>query len=267
MARQSFDNRLLIGSSRLWFVIALFGQWLFALYVAIYFGGRVVTSGLQGFSGTHLQGGYIDGDLTGNVVLAAHVMITIIVHGVGPLQFIPAIRQRAPGLHRFIGRIFVVAVIMAALSGLYVIWIRGTHEGFVPDLTNTLEAALIFVFSIKTVRNALARNIAAHRRWALRLFIVASAVWFVRLGVYGAILATQHLGIEFRPISQHVITSVHIAKLIVPLGVLELYLWAQRSNNAWQKVPTAALICLCAIVTGYGIYAVTTIGWLPKLAG
>ena len=164
--------------------------------------------------------GYVAGDTAGNVASTVHILLTIVIHGGGPLQFIPQIRKHAPTFHRWNGRAFLVAAIVSSVFGLYLQWVLGASQGPADTGSNTVTSALIFLFAALALRHAMARNIDVHRRWAFRLFLVASAVWFIRLGSYGSQLLERVLDVQF---PSAVDTSMYAAKLLVPLGVLELY--------------------------------------------
>ena len=139
--------------------------------------------------------------------------------------------------------------------------------GLLEAVTNTINAALIFFFGAMALRYAIARDIHTHRRWALRLFLAASAVWFVRLGIYQGIYLTRLFDIEFRPIAEPVFAFWHVGKILIPLGILELYLRTQDRGDVRGQLSTAALLLAATIATGLGIYAATTISWLPRVLG
>ena len=252
-------------SAQLWFVTALFGHWLFATYIIFHYGGVAVSSGINAMGETRLH--YKDNDTIGNFAVLAHVFVAIIIHGFGPLQFVPDLRRRFPKFHRWIGKAFLAAVSIASVSGLYFVFIRGTRDNWIGDATNVLDAALIFVFGFLALRAAVQRDFKTHRRWALRLFMAASAVWFVRLGVYGTRTITDLFGIGFKGIAQTVFDGAHIAKLLLPLGLLELYLWAQRRNDPKLRIAAAIAITVGTAATGVGIYAIAKARWLETIFG
>ena len=249
-------------SATLWFIVAAAGQWLFAYYVVAVFGTRVVVDGLAGLSQFRLLHGYVAGDTLGNIASTVHILLATLIHGGGPLQLIPQIRNRAPTFHRWNGRAFLAAVIVSTLFGLFLEWGRDAYLGLADIGGNTIASLLIFVCAALALRHARARNFDVHRRWALRLFLVASAVWFIRLGSYGAQFLEHAFEIRFAPAYYQ---SLNAAKLIVPLGVLELYFRAQRRAGARERMAVAALIVVMALLTAVGIYGAATIKWLPAI--
>ena len=178
-------QKLLDRTAQLWFIIALLGQWIFVYYVAVYFGGILFENGIAGMKETHLPHGYVEGDWFGNTAIAAHVMLAIIIIGLGPLQLIPSVRKRMPLFHRINGRLYMLTAYMTSLAGLYMVWTRGVLGGMAGHIAISLDAVLIILFATISLRYAITRRIAQHRRWALRLFMVVSAVWFFRVGLMG----------------------------------------------------------------------------------
>ena len=248
-------------SAALWFMVAAAGQWLFAYYVVAFYGVRVAADGLAGLAQAPLMHGYVAGDTAGNIASTVHILLAIVIHGGGPLQFVPQIRKHAPTFHRWNGRAFLIAAIASSVFGLYLQWVLDASQGPADIGSNTVTSALIFVFAALALRNAMARNIDVHRRWALRLFLVASAVWFIRLGSYGSQLLERVFDVQF---PSAVDTSMYAAKLLVPLGVLELYFWAQRRAGT-TRMAVAALLLLMTVLTAVGIYGAATIKWLPAI--
>jgi uncharacterized membrane protein len=249
-------------SATLWFIVATAGQWLFAYYVVVVFGVRVAADGLAGLSQFRLLHGYVAGDTLGNIASTVHILLAIAIHGGGPLQLIPRIRNRAPTFHRWNGRTFLVAVLISALLGLFLEWLRDAYLGFADIAGNTVASLLIFIFAAQALRHARARNFDVHRRWALRLFLVAGAVWFIRLGSYGSQFLEQAFDIRF---AKGYYDSLNAAKLLVPLGALELYFWAGRRPGTRARIAVAALIVFMTVVTAVGIYGAATIKWLPAI--
>jgi hypothetical protein len=251
-------------SATLWFIVAAAGQWLFAGYVVIVFGTRVVADGLAGLAQFRLLHGYVAGDTPGNIASTAHILLAILIHGGGPLQLVPRIRNVAPAFHRWNGRAFLAAVIVSTVLGLFLEWGRNAYLGL-PDIGgNTVASLLIFVFAALALRHARARNFDVHRRWALRLFLVASAVWFIRLGSYGSQLLERAFAMEFAPAYYE---SLNATKIVVPLGMLELYFWAQRSAGMRGRTAVATVIFVMTVLTAVGIYAAAIIKWLPAIHG
>jgi uncharacterized membrane protein len=185
LARQqprSFANTALKSAATLWFVVAASGQLFFAFYIAVFYGGSAVRGDLASWSKV-LPRGVVAGDTAGNIFLALHLLLALMITVAGVLQLIPQIRARIPVFHRWNGRTYVVVAFITALSGLYLLWVRGTVGDTAQHLGTTLNSLLILLCAVMTFRYAVARDFTTHRRWALRLFLVVGGVWFFRVGL------------------------------------------------------------------------------------
>jgi len=257
--------RLLSHSATLWFVVAAAGHFAFLVYIVGFYWLLVAGGGVAALADTHLPNGFVDGDSLGNAAVLAHVVLAAIVIGGGPLQLVPAVRERFPAFHRWLGRSYVTAAVISSLGGLYMVWTRGTVGGALSEIGITLDGILILVFAAIAVRYAMARNIIKHRRWAMRLFLVASAVWFFRIGLMGWVFMTGGAGIDWETFSGPFIAFWGFGQYLLPLAVLELYFRAQQSTDGRLKVVTGVVLFVCTVVMGIGIFAATTGLWLPRI--
>ena len=246
------------GAAKLWFAVALIGQWAFLYYILAFYGRSTLTGHFEVWRKNTFLKGYVAGDTFGNLFFAAHVLLAAIVTFGGALQLIPRIRARAPHLHRWNGRVFLVTAIATSLAGLYMVWVRGINQTLDERLAVTLDAALIFAFAGLAWRAALRREIAAHRRWALRVYLVANGVWFMRIGVMAwTIFNRGQLG-GF----DHVWA---FGSYLVPLGVLELYLRARDgAAPRWRLAMAGGLMALTAVMS-VGILGVAVLSWRPLI--
>lgn len=257
-------NRLKLAANWL-FGIAVFGQFLFAYYVIAFYGG-IAWSGDHETLNRQLPHGLIEGDTMGNAMLAIHLFFAAIVMIGGPLQFIPYVRKRFPTFHRLNGRIYFVVAFLVTGAGAYMIATRGAHGGWIMAFGNFLNATLIFWFSIRAWQTARQREFAAHKRWALRAFLMISGVWFFRMGYGIWLLFTGFTA----PGSEAMLTGpfdrfLGIGHSLVPLLIIELYFLARQSTNLRaKKAMTVFLFFLCFVLAG-GLGTVFAIFWLPLL--
>jgi uncharacterized membrane protein len=261
-ARQPGSARALRASAALWFVIAVAGQLAFAAYIAAFYGGAALDGEPSRWNRV-LVGGWRPGGTAGNAVLAAHLALALVITIGGPLQLIPRLRTRARALHRWNGRVYVATAVVTSLAGLYAVWTRGTAGGVNLGVGISVDAVLILAFAALAVRDARARRFDAHRRWALRLFMAVSGVWFFRVGLMlwlaangGPVGLGEHFDGPFP-------TFLSFACYLVPLAVLELYLRAQSGSDA-RRYATAAGLAVVTLAMAAGI-AFAVVGlWLPR---
>lgn len=258
-------KKLLNAAAIFWFVTALIGQWIFVAYLVLLYGVSAMRGDLEVWS-TKISHGYVPGDLVGNLAVAAHLLLAVIIMLAGPLQLIPQVRARLPVFHRWNGRIYLVAVLLTSIAGLYMLWVHGTVGGLILALGQSLDAFLIIVFGIFALRAALARDFATHRRWALRLFMVVSAVWFFRVGLMLWLLIHQ-APVGFNPdtFEGPFVNFIVLAQYLIPLAVLELYFRAQASEHGNLKVAMAILLVCLTLAMAVGIFGAFMGLWLPNL--
>lgn len=258
-------NAALDASARLWFLVTILGQWIFAAYVAAFYGPRLVQGGAAGLQGAHLFNGYMPGDTTGNAALVGHLLLAIIIIGGGPLQLIPQIRARFPVFHHWVGRTYMLTAVASSIAGLYLIWTRPLFGPLVNNIATSLDGVLIIVFAAIALRYAIARDIRTHRRWALRLFMVVSAVWFLRVGFRVWVFLTGGVGIDDETFSGPFVYAWHFGQYLLPLAILELYFRARDSADARGRYAMAAGLVVVTILMGIGIFLVTLKSTLPRL--
>ena len=63
------------------------------------------------------------------------------------------------------------------------LWTRNAVGDLPQHLALSFNAVLILLCAGFTLRYAIARRIDQHRRWAIRLFLVVSGVWFFRIAL------------------------------------------------------------------------------------
>jgi hypothetical protein len=155
-----------------------------------------------------------------------------------------------------------------SLTGLYLVWVKGTVGGFVQHLGTSLNALLILWFAAAAWRHVAARNFNAHRQWAMRLFLAVSGVWFFRVGLLFWILVNRGpAGFDPHTFLGPFLDFLTFAQTLLPLAALEIYLRAGAARGATLKYAAAAVIILLTAVTAVGISGATMAMWWPRIQG
>jgi len=249
---------------RFWFVVAVVGQLLFAFTVASFYGMASARGDWRAWN-KGMAHGYVAGDSIGNFAVAVHLISAVIVILAGVVQLIPQIRDHAPSLHRWNGRLYVLTAFTISLAGLHMMWVRGSVGDLSQHLGQSLNAVLIMLCAAMALRYALARDFKTHRRWALRLYLVVSASLFIRAGLFLSLLLNRGpFGFDPTTFSGPFITFLSFAQYLLPLAVLEIYFLAQAAGAPGRFATTAALFVL-TLVMAAGIFAVTMGVWLPRV--
>lgn len=263
-SRQSFANTALTAAVRFWFAVTVVGQLIFAFSVGSFYGIAAARGNSASAWNNHITHGYVPGDTLGNLAVYAHLLSAPIVILAGLLQLIPRIRDRAPSLHRWNGRLYILTAFTVSLAGLYMTWIRSSVGDLPQHLGSSLMAVLIMVCAVMALRYAMVRDFNTHRRWALRLYIVVSASLFIRAGIFLAFAINRGpFGFDPTTLSGPFLTFLTFAQYIVPLTVLELYLRAKDNGSAVGRFAMAATLVALTLALGAGIFIVTMGGWLP----
>lgn len=258
-------DRWLVRAGGLWLLVAVAGQAIFALYVAAIYGGVLLGAGPESWNRSPAQA-YVPGDALGNLMFGLHALFALVIIVFGALQLLPALRRRLPLLHRWMGRSYMVAAAILALGGIALIAWRGTvgspamHAGTISNGIAILICAGVAWFFARQ------RRFDRHRRWALRLFLCVSGVWFFRVGLMFWLLTFRApVGFDAKTFTGPFLVFLAFAQYLLPLAVLELYFRARDGGNAAQRWGMAGLLCGLVLMTAFGIFGATMGMWLPRM--
>ncbi|MEJ2419416.1 MAG: DUF2306 domain-containing protein [Exilibacterium sp.] len=182
------------------------------------------------------------------------------------MQLIPAVRRHAPSFHRWLGRSYLLAAVISSVGGLYMTWMRHSIGNLMSQITNSIDSVLILVFAFLALRTAMAGRFAEHQRWALRLFMVASAVWFFRVALMGWAMLTGGWGIDWESFTGPYLYVLGVGQYLVPLAMLQWYFHCQK-REAGRSAQLAFIIALAplTIFMTIGIFAATMGMSLPRI--
>ncbi|WP_298544018.1 DUF2306 domain-containing protein [uncultured Aquimarina sp.] len=258
-------NKTLSISVQFWFIIAVIGQWIFAYYVTAFYGGAAIDGDFMKWNRV-LPHGYVPGGTMGNVAVAIHLLLAVIMMVGGPLQFVAQIRNRARSFHRWNGKLYIITAFVISFSGVYMVITKGTISGLVGDISVCFNGVLIMLFAALAWRTAVARKFDSHRRWALRLFLVVNGVWFFRIGLMlWLFIHGEPVGFDPETFRGPFLTFLGIGQYVIPLIILEMYLYAQKRKNIPVKVAMSTFLIVLTVLTGIGVFAATMGMWLPRL--
>lgn len=98
---------------------------------------------------------------------------------IGPFQFLPGLRARRPGLHRWTGRVYVAACFMSGIAAL--VLASTTPAGLVAQLGFGLLGISWLITTGMALVKALKRQFAEHRRWMIRSYALTLAAVTLRI--------------------------------------------------------------------------------------
>lgn len=108
-----------------------------------------------------------------------HVLGGAIVLLVGGLQFWRGLRLRRPHLHRYLGRIYLLCVLVGGVAGLMLA--PQSDGGLVAHLGFGLLALLWLYSAWQAYRSIRAGNVRAHRAWMIRNYALTFGAVTLRL--------------------------------------------------------------------------------------
>ena len=171
----------LIWPVRLLTVLVWLSTLLFGLYIIAYYLGALPRGEAAESWNVVLPDLYDPETPRATAGMAVHLALGAIILILGPIQLIGGLRRRFPQVHRWIGRLYILASVVTALGGLAFIALRGTVGGLHMTIGFGLYGLLMLGAAIAAYLYARARKFEIHRDWAIRLFALAIASWLYRM--------------------------------------------------------------------------------------
>ncbi len=107
-----------------------------------------------------------------------HIAASPIALALGAYQFFPNMRKRHLTAHRWVGRLYVLTVVIGGISGFLIAF---EIEGLI-GTAGFAALALLWIFTtVQAVIKARAKQIADHRIWMIRSFALTFAAVTLRL--------------------------------------------------------------------------------------
>lgn len=124
-------------------------------------------------------------------VFLLHITGGMVAILIGPFQFSRRIRQRYLKLHRILGRAYLIGILVAALASIRLATTVATAEGLA-------WASALFALAVAWLTTAgmafyaiRKRQIAVHKEWMVRSYVVTSA--FVTFRLFNDFGPTSHI--------------------------------------------------------------------------
>ena len=238
---------------------------MFVAYLFGFYGRTAILGQLEAWNQVFPHA-HVAGDIVHNTVVAMHLAFAALITAGGLLQLMTGVRRWLPRFHRWNGRVYVVSAFVMGLGGLAMVW-TGTNVGdLLQHIAISINAVLIMLCAVMVLRHALARRFALHRRWALRLFLVVSGVWFFRIGLTFWILVNQGpVGFDPDTFTGPALTTIAFAQYLLPLAILQLYFHTQDRAGSSGRMVMASGLFASTLLTAVGIVAASMMLWLPHL--
>lgn len=252
-------TRLLLITT-VWVSAGLFGLYILAFYAAALYQGNMERWNEL------LPGIYDKNSTRATTGIGLHFAMGGIILILGSIQLIDSIRLKYLNFHRWVGRIYIVASILVAIGGLIFIFAKGTIGGTVMDIGFGLYGILMLLAAVQTYRYAVARNTAAHRAWALRLYALAIGSWLYRMD-YGFWFILADKAGHNNTFTGMFDYTMDFFFYIPNLIVAEIFIRSQNTRRMSMWLNLAFTLVLWAM-TGFlllGTYYFTKFYWGPAI--
>ena len=258
------ESKLLQVSSNIWFAVIVIGQFIFALYILGLYGVNGIAGDFERWN-TATPHGYTQGDFIGNIFFAMHVAFAAIITVGGPLQLIKSLRNRYAKFHRINGRIYIYAAFLIGLAGFYLTWVRGSVGGITGAILISTNGIIIFVCAFLAMQKAINRQIEAHRKWAIRLFLAMSGVWFFRVSLMLWLTIHQApVGFDPETFQGPALNMLYVVSYILPIAFFEFYSLSKKSKKPSLQLMTSIFLLIITAGIAVGTFSATMGLWLPN---
>ncbi len=105
-------------------------------------------------------------------LLVGHISGGIVALAMGPFQFSKAFRNRYLNTHRWMGRIYLMAILVSVVFSTILAWTSSIKVNFSWALSLQMLAVAWFLTSGMAYLSVLKKRMIQHREWMIRSYIV-----------------------------------------------------------------------------------------------
>lgn len=252
-------------SAKTWFGVTLLGQAIFSIYIIAVYYTATFTANTEKFN-IVMPHGYIQDDLWGNIAVIAHVLMAAVITFGGTMQLIPWLRTKFSSFHRWNGRLYIITAFLMSLSGTFMVLTRGTIGDNFAAISILINGLIIMVCAALAFKHARNKKFTDHRRWALRLFVAVSGVWFFRIGLMlWLVINGKPVGFDPATFTGPFLTSLQFIVYILPVTLMEIYLRASATGSPAMRFNVAMGLFILTALMALGIFGATMGMWLPRI--
>lgn len=240
---------------------------LFALYILAFYGGALFDGATgQGIPSEQAPRIWDPAELRASVGIGLHLLAGIVLLALGPIQLVAPLRSRWPSLHRWSGRVYASAAIVAGAGGLVFILAKGTIGGTPMDIAFAIYGLALIVAAGSAVRHARARRFDAHRAWAIRLFALVVGSWLYRIEYTAWRVFAGGLG-HTAAFDGPFDTAMLYFFFVPNLLLAEAFVRARKNGASWAlQAGTVLAMAGTAAALAVLTYFLTLRAWGPPIA-
>jgi hypothetical protein len=180
MSSQAQPGQLAVRwTGRVFYLAALLGLGIFGTYILL----RATGATFQNFQQwKDLVSGaqrLAPADWIASVGIGMHYFMGAVLVLAWPILFSSKIRTRHRRVHRWTGRIYVSAGLLAGVGGMS--FILAHHDGGAPHIAFAIWGSVMMLSAVLAFVHARAKRFDLHRAWAIRLFAMVLGSWIFDL--------------------------------------------------------------------------------------
>ncbi len=198
-------------------------------------------------------------------VLPNHLMVTHMIGGIymmfaGPVQLIRSIRKRYIQLHRWVGRFYIVAALVASGFALsFCITYSNGRDDPNENVANVILGTSVFVSAIQSYRYVKEGDINQHKIWSYRLYacVLGAVLYRLYQTVNGGLVIFTPLTLKKR------VNDVFLYIMVLPNLVVVELIWRKK----FHPKEHLTLLTSCAIFIGTAASLIFSLFWFPAMIG
>jgi hypothetical protein len=243
---------------RLFFLASLVGLTVFGIYILLRATGQTPRNFGQWdalVSGKPMAG---LADAFANIGIGIHYFMGAVLVLAWPILLSQRIRARHRTVHRWTGRVYVAAGLLAGAGGMAFILAR--HDGGASHVAFAIWGGVMMLSATMAFVHARARRIELHRAWAIRLFAMVLGSWLfdIEYRAWRDLAGGAGIGSggSYGPFDYAILYLFFVPNLLVAE-----YFIRKGSGRAWLprvlKWPSTVLLVLLCLAFAHAIFAVS----------
>ncbi len=169
----------------------------------------------------------------------AHASSGLVFMILGPIQFLPAVRNRWIRFHRWSGRVWMIAALVGVVTALIFVQRLPVFGDLSTNAAIVFASSLFIVALVQGYRTIRRREIARHREWMIRCFAIGLGIATFRVLI--PLLMMPPIGASFSEAWESV------AWLGFVINVVAAETWINLTRKQPQPVPQRPPVRNCAL--------------------
>ena len=258
----SFPFRLMSGS--VWFSMFLWGIWISVFYSHAFLNDKLLMNIV--FPDLWIMPQYP----VASWAISIHFIGAAYMSMAGAFQLVKYIRKTMPILHRWVGRFYILASLIASIGGNCFILFKGSYGGRQADYAFLTYGIIFLLSGVMTYVYARKKDYQLHKLWAWRLYSLSLAAWIYRFDYYSWMLffghgdkAWLHKEDYRAPIDYWINWMFYVPGLVV---VEIVFRWGETAtlSSTLTRILDIGYYCVFVMAVVFTIHAMVQL-WIPSV--